>query len=426
MVITECLLTVWTTLLYFNIPHRTTPRRFGTHFQRRCCTFRHSRYARSNKSITPILPHPPMNSLNTVSRRRFVSSLAAATATFAAPSILTAQKTDPKNPVVGEGQHRYEVLHDWAKLPSQYTWQTTHNVAVDRDNNLYVIHEGRENLKDHPSIFVFDPQGRFIRAFGNQFQGGGHGLEVRTEGNEQFLYVTGYQQLKNFAKLTLKGEVVWEKRAPMESGLYPEGEDTKPTKRWGRDAFMPTNFAFLPDGGFYLADGYGSFRIHRYDRNGVWLSMFGEPGTGDGQFNTSHGIWVDNRPGRTPSVVVCDRANKRLQWFTLDGRHLETLDGFLLPANIDSHGSVLMVPDLQARVTLLDINNKVITHLGEDPEWREEVLKDGLKLRGQPNGEGWVSGKFLHPHDACFDPQGNIFVAEWVHSGRISKLRKLS
>jgi len=74
-------------------------------------------------------------------------------------------------------------------------------------------------------------------------------LEVVTEGTEQFLYVTGYQQLKNFAKLTLKGDQVWEKRAPMDSGIYPKDEDTKPTNRWGRDAFIALRgFMTLPDG----------------------------------------------------------------------------------------------------------------------------------------------------------------------------------
>src|SRR6185436_11594263 len=346
-----------------------------------------------------------------ISRRRFLATTATTAAALAAPRVLTAQKSE-KQLVIGEGAHRYEVLHDWPQLPDKYKWQTTHNVAVDREGLLYVIHEGRENQKDHPSIFVFDGQGKFVRAFGNQFQGGGHGLEVRTEGKEQFLYVTGYQQLKNFAKLTLNGEKVWEKRAPMDSGIYPKGEDTQPAKRWGRDAFMPTNYAFLPDGGFFLADGYGSYRIHRYDKDGNWVSMFGEPGKGNGQFNTPHGIWIDNRPGRNPSVVVADRANKRLQWFTFEGKHLKTLDGFILPANIDSRKDVLLIPDLSARVTLLDGKDQVIAHLGEDPEWRAEVVKDGMKLRKNQKGEGWVSGKFLHPHDACFDQHGNIFVAE--------------
>lgn len=363
-----------------------------------------------------------MNPPSHISRRHFLTTTAAA---LAVPRVRTAQKSEPQL-VIGAGVHRYEVLHGWAQLPEKYSWQTTHNVAVDREGLLYVIHEGRENLKDHPSIFVFDAAGKFVRAFGQQFQGGGHGLEVRTEGDAQFLWVTGYQQLKNFAKLTLTGELVWEKRAPMDSQLYPAGEDTKPAKRWGRDAFMPTNFAFLPDGGFFLADGYGSYRIHRYDKNGNWLSMFGAPGNGDGQFNLPHGLWIDSRPGRAPSLVVADRANKRLQWFTLEGQHLKTLDGFILPANIDSYGDVLLVPDLSARITLLDKNDQVIVHLGEDPAWREQVLKDGMKLRRSEKGENWVPGKFLHPHDACFDAAGNIFVAEWVHTGRITKLRKLS
>ncbi len=363
-----------------------------------------------------------MKTFPRIPRRQFLFATAAA---LAAPQVLTARKSEGQL-VIGTGNHRYEVQHDWAQLPDRYTWQTTHNVAVDREGRVYIIHEGRENLPDHPSIFVFDPQGRFVRAFGNQFQGGGHGLEVRTEGQDQFLYVTGYQQLKNFAKLTLTGDVVWLKHAPMESGLYPAGEDTQPAKRWGRDAFMPTNYGFLPDGGFFLADGYGSFRIHRYDQEGKWLSMFGAPGKGDSEFDTPHGIWVDNRPGRERSVVIADRANKRLQWFTLEGKHLKTLDGFILPANLDTWGEILLVPDLSARITLLDGKNEVIAHLGEDPAWREQVLKDGMKLRSSPQGEGWVSGKFLHPHDACFDADGNIFVAEWVNTGRITKLRRLS
>lgn len=369
-----------------------------------------------------LAPAPVPASASRLTRRRF---LAASAVAIAAPHVLTAQKSG-RSVVVGTGAHRYEVLHDWPQLPARYSWQTTHNVAVDREGLLYVIHEGREELKDHPSIFVFDAKGKFVRAFGAQFQGGGHGLEVRTEGREQFLYVTGYQHLKNFAKLTLTGERVWEKRAPMDSGLYPAGEDTAPAKRWGRDAFMPTNFAFLPDGGFFLADGYGAHCIHRYDRDGRWLSKFGKHGTGPGEFNLPHGLALDDRPGRPPSVVVADRANKRLQWFTLEGKHLKTLDGFILPANLDTRGDVLLVPDLSARITLLDRDDKVIAHLGEDPAWRDTVTREKNALRKDEKGTGWQSGKFLHPHDACFDAEGNIFVAEWVHTGRITKLRKLA
>jgi hypothetical protein len=352
-----------------------------------------------------------------LSRREFLATTAAATVT--APSVLTAVKTE-KPVVLGKGDLQYAVIHDWPQLPDKYSWQTTHNVAVDEDQNLYVIHEGKVNLKDHPSIFVFDSEGKFIRAFGSEYQGGGHGIEVRKEGNEEFLYVCAYQQVKSFAKLTLKGEVVWSKRAPMESGVYAKNEATNPQKIWGRNRFMPTNFAFLDDGGFLLADGYGSFYIHRYDKNGEWKSCFGGPGKGEGKFATPHGIWIDRRPGRKEQVVICDRAHHTLQYLTLDGKHIETLTGYGLPANIDTWKNLMLVPELHARVTLLDTNNKVVAQLGADVE-RIKTVKG---IRNNP--KQWDDGRFVHPHDACFGANGDIFVAEWVATGRITRLKKLS
>ncbi len=214
--------------------------------------------------------------------RRAVLKAATVSTILATGPWIHAQKKASPNLIVGDGEHRYEMIHQWAKLPDTFHWQTTHNVATDRDDNLYVIHEGKAALKDHPAIFVFDSNGKYLRSFGQQFQGGGHGLEVRREGNEEFLYVTGYQAVKLFAKLTLTGEIVWERRAPMESGVYHPDELSHPKLSHKRDCFHPTNFAFLDDGGFLLADGYGSHYIHRYDKDGKWLSCFGGTGKGKG------------------------------------------------------------------------------------------------------------------------------------------------
>ena len=356
------------------------------------------------------------------SRRDFIKTAGAAALTsVVAPTILhSADKTGKGNLVIGTDEYRYEVLHDWPQLPSKFSWQTTHNVAIDAEGLLYIIHEGKANLTDHPSIFVFDQKGKYVRSFGNQFQGGGHGLEVRTEGKDQFLYVCAYQQVKAFAKLTLTGEVIWEKYAPMDSGIYRKDEDTVRVKRWGRDAFMPTNFAFLNDGGFLLADGYGSFYIHRYDKDGNWVSKFGGPGQGEGKFATPHGIWIDQRPDRQEHVVICDRAHHTLQYLTLDGEYIETLEGYGLPANIDIWKDLMLVPELHARLSILDVENNIVARLGGDVERVTEKEKD---IRSNPNK--WEKGKFVHPHDACFDTEGNIYVAEWVATGRITKLRHL-
>ena len=359
-------------------------------------------------------------SLTKHSRRRFIQSTVAAT--IAAPAIFTSKRTLAQG-VIGTGDHQFHFKHAWPQLPSQYQWQITHGVAVDPDNNLYVIHEGTTHRPDHPSIFVFDPEGKFIRAFGEQFQGGGHGIEVRVENDEPFLYVAAYQQAKTFAKMSLTGELVWQAYAPTASGHYAPGEASNPKNAWGRDRFLPTNFAFLPDGGFLLADGYGSYFIHRYDASGNWLSCFGGAGNGAGTFQTPHGLWIDDR-GDSPEIVVTDRAHNTLQTFSLDGQYKRTIEGFGLPANVDVFEDLMVIPELVARVSILDKDLKTVATIGDD---RERVTNDnkthnGFNIRTKP--DQWQDGKFVHPHDACFDKEGNLFVAEWVSTGRITKLTR--
>ena len=360
--------------------------------------------------------------LRPLNRRSFLKSTAVTA--VVAPAIITGKRSAAQD-VIGDGEFKFRCQHLFPRLPDRYSWQTTHNVAVDPDNNLYVIHEGKASLTDHPSIFVFDSKGNFIRAFGEQFQGGGHGLEVNVEDGTPYLYVAAYQQVKSIAKLTLDGEIVWQQFAPMQSEHYARGEASSPTKTWGRDRFLPTNFAFVPDGGLLLADGYGSYYIHRYDSEGNWLSCFGGPGNGQGSFNLPHGIWIDTRDGNDDEIVVADRAHNVLQVFSLDGDYKKTIDGFGLPANIDTQGDLMLVPELVARVSLLDRNHNTLATIGDD---RERVLADKNESKGftiRTDETRWEQGKFVHPHDACFDRDGNIYVAEWVSTGRVTKLTRV-
>jgi len=62
-----------------------------------------------------------------------------------APFVLTAQKTGSRK-IVGEGDYQFEVIHDWLKLPDQFTWQTTHNVAVDQNGGFFDVSSGPEWL----------------------------------------------------------------------------------------------------------------------------------------------------------------------------------------------------------------------------------------------------------------------------------------
>src|SRR5262249_11446124 len=109
----------------------------------------------------------------------------------------------------------------------------------------------------------------------------------------------------------------------------------------------------------------------------------------------------------------------------LEGKPLSVTEkgAVLFPAHFDIRGDVLLVPDLHARVSLFDKDNQPIVHLGDDADWRKKVL-DGFKVR--TDEKQWPAGKLIHPHDACFDKDGNIFVIEWVQTGRVSLLKRVS
>lgn len=363
-----------------------------------------------------------MNSPNEASgaldRRAFLKATAAAL-----PFVHASRKSlaDDAPAVVGEGKHRYACHHAWGQLPSHVHWFETHGIAVDRSGLVYVKHRGGGALPSSPAmaqdtIVVFDPEGKFVRSFGKEYHGGGHGIDIRQENGQEFLYLSCMFPVNIILKTDLKGEVVW-KRDRKDLAVSHKYDDEKAR-------YSPTNIAFAPDGGFYVADGYGSNYIHQYDKDAEYVRTWGGTGAENGQFKTPHGIWLDDRPGREPSVVVADRANARLQYFGLDGAFQKVENGVSFPAHFDIRGETLLIADLHARVTLMDKENQVITHLGYDPEWTKKVLNDGkLVMRTDPSS--WVNGRFVHPHDACFDHDGNIYVAEWVATGRVDKLTRL-
>lgn len=342
-------------------------------------------------------------------RRRFLTTAAAA---IAAPQIITAQKSSNALSITGEGEHRYEMIHDWAKLPEPFKWQTTQDIAVSREGLVFIIHDGSAKGEALDTVFVFDSAGKFVRSFGKEFDGGGHGIDIRVEGKEEYIYLCDRKHLDIVVKMSLKGEEVWRLGRPEHCPFYEE-----------KSPFKPTNVAFAPDGGFYVADGYGSFYIHQYDQTAQWIRSWGGKGTWPGKMNTPHGLWMDTRVKEKPSLIVADRANSRLQFFDPNGIYQkEVSDSMSLPANIDIHGETVLVPDLNGRVVLLNMENKCVAILGDN---QAEILADTRKkLRGNPSL--WKPGKFYHPHDACFDQAGNIFVCEWVTPGRVTKLRRLS
>jgi len=350
-----------------------------------------------------------------VTRRAFATTATAATV------ITTAKGAAQRPPLTGRGEHTYEMLHDFLQLPDKLRFGNTHGIVTDSQGRIIVCHTVHKTSESADAIAIFDPAGKFIKSWGADLRGGAHGLTIRREGNTEFLYhcdnVRGFVR-----KTTLDGEVVWVLHAPFMSGLYAKASEYK-----------PANLAFAPDGSFYVADGYGKFYIHHYDAQTRYVRSFGGTRalmdqdktieTGPGTTIWPHAITVDPR-GARPLLIVGERgANSRLQYFTLDGQPLHKVkEGVRWPSTFDFRHGVMLMPDLKAVVSLFDASNKLIVHLGDGLQPDGKTYEN---LRGQERA-AFPAGRFIAPHGACFDAEGNILVAEWVEVGRVTKLRRVS
>ena len=346
----------------------------------------------------------------TPSRREVVKRLGTG---LAAPLLLHAtSKSGTAKPIMGSGEYTYEVTHDWGDLPSDIRYGNTHGVCQDSQANIYVHHTVAADSERPDSMVVFDHQGKFIKSWGKAFRGGAHGLHIRKEGSSEYLYLCDTKR-GLVVKTTLAGEEVFSLGYPHEAAPYSQpGPDGQPLK------YSPTNLAVAPNGDFYVADGYGSSYINQYSAEGRYLRTFGGPGREKGQLLCPHGIIVDTRASE-PVLIVADRTNRRLQRFTLTGQPIDFVSGTPAPChfNIAGNGTVVL-PDLFARVTLLDSANRIILQLGDDSA---SPYMQTRKL----SRDHFTPGKFVCPHGACFDHTQSILVVEWVEVGRVSRLRKV-
>ena len=338
--------------------------------------------------------------------------------------ILNSQdKAGTKAPVLGEGQWKYEAIHDWGELPARLKWGNTHGVVEDSQHNIYVHHTVHRDSEGADTMVVFDSKGKFVRSWGKEFRGVAHGLWIRKEGRDEFLYLTVNaanpkmpiqpEMAAVVVKATPKGEIVWKIQGPPDIPEYKAAADGPPKP------YNPTNIAVAPNGDLYVGDGYGSYYVNQYNSKAEYIRSFGGRGAEPGKLAEPHGIWVDTRAAN-PVLVVADRRNNRLQRFTMDGKHIDFVTGFRLPCHFDEQKGNVVIPDLHGRVTLMDRNNQIIEHLGDSnaPNWNNP-------LRNQPRDK-FIPGQFICPHGACFDHEGNIFVVEWVEVGRVTKLRKVA
>ena len=299
------------------------------------------------------------------------------------------------------GDYRWH--ENWAVIPEGGKANgRTHGVVVSKNGSVIVFHQAT------PGVLIFSPEGELLRSWGDY--PGAHGLTLVEEEGVEYLWLAD-QASRKVEKTTLEGEVVQSIAQPPHPAYAAGGK------------YVPTWVAVNEvrhggNGDIWVADGYGSNLVHRFDAAGHYLgSLDGTEGAG--AFACPHGIAFDTRKS-PPQLYVADRGNHRAQVYDAAGCFLRVFGAefFTSPDGFAVSGDRLVVPELFGRITILDADDRLIASIGDGGI--------GGGTEGWPNENRLEAGIFSSPHGAGADAAGNIFVMEWRIGGRIIKLEKLS
>ncbi len=172
----------------------------------------------------------------------------------------------------------------------------------------------------------------------------------------------------------------------------------------------PTDIAVLPDGSFYVSDGYRNTRVAKFTAAGRFLFQWGKPGTGPGEFNTPHAIALD-KAGR---VYVADRQNDRVQVFDGNGNFITQWKG----AGIGRPYSLALFQDGGA--VIADGGEQPTT--GPDRSGAAIVNKDGRMVE-RLGRYGNYDGQFRMAHDVAVDSNGDFYVVD-IAGQRVQKFTR--
>jgi len=320
----------------------------------------------------------------------------------AAPEIEEGGSAQPEL-ITGNGEWTYKVSADWGRLPAGTVFGGTHGgIATDKAGHVYV------STQSATGVLVYRPDGTLEKTIASQYPEV-HSMVHAEENGEEVLYTTVQTGTPKenwlFVKMKTDGTVVQKITAPPEAGFKVPNE-------WRLTAAVPA-----PDGSIFIANGYGDSRLFRFDKNGSYLASYAGKGKTDGLFDCCHGVSVDTRYDQ-PLMLVCDRENRRLCHFDFDGKFVSSVTQHLRrPCQVSFHGDYAVVSELEGRVTILDRDNAPVAFLGDNPhkdQWANYQLQPGEI----------APALFSAAHGCHIDQQANIYVSDWNHTGRVTRLAR--
>lgn len=311
--------------------------------------------------------------------------------------------------IVGQGSFRYEVAEGWEQLPRGWSHGDVAGVATDSQRRVYVF-----NRSPHPLI-RYDRDGHFIDSWGEGVFTRPHGITI----HDDVVYLADDSD-HTVRKFTLDGtllQTLGTLNQPSDTGYIAPSLTT--IKRGAGPFNRPTRLSVASNGDLYVSDGYGNARVHRFTASGELIQSWGQPGTGPGEFNLPHSVWV-HTDGR---VFVCDRENDRIQIFSSTGELLN------IWANVTRPGDLFIDPQERVFVGEMSWEQGEANLAGRPwPETRAAKLSvrdiEGNVLASWGGPDPCAPDGFSSPHGLWVDSGGDIYVGEVTYTA-LSRVGKL-
>jgi len=302
---------------------------------------------------------------------------------------------------LGFGDYQYELVENWPKIVIQ---GAVSDVTVDSQGRAYA---GVRNPQADGSVgvssrgtghvVVLDRDGNEVGNWGN-FATAPHGMWVNQ--NDEFFHADA-------------GNHTITKHAPTGEVLLTLGTRNQVGTPPGAPFNRCTHAVQAPNGDIVVSDGYGQNRVHRFTDKGDHILSFGSgtlafgankvgpPSTGPGELNVPHDVVVNG----DSQLIVSDRENDRLQFFTMDGEYIKMFSvSHPNKIQIDSDGVL------------------VIGGSAGVEYWKQ----DGTKL-GSWGETGEAPGQFVRGsiHGIWLDKEGSIYTAEAGFNNRLQKFARV-
>ncbi|MDA3959727.1 MAG: hypothetical protein PF961_02980 [Planctomycetota bacterium] len=304
-------------------------------------------------------------------------------------------------------------IADWADIPAD-EGHAHHGIAVNKAGEIITGHASRSEVQ------VFNADGQLQRSFPVPL-GGTHCITLIEEDGVEYLWIADVDgRPSDNATSVIKVDMQGTKLAELTrvDFNYAEGE-----------GFCPTAVAYdASTGQLWVTDGYGSSRVHCFSPELKLLrSIDGTEGAA-GAFACPHWVHIDTRKDE-PELYIADRSNDRIQVYGTDGSFRRVIDqGITTPSGFASFGDYLVVAELRGRVFVMDQTDTILGYLGsgqhhcDKPGWPNRTGANDVAIK--PLDDIPV-GEFNSPHGITTDPQGNIYVSEWLLGDRFTKLQRV-